>query len=379
MALSRATRLRVALVALCIVAAATGGTFAGPRPAAALNNCGILASYECIYLGISGNGTGSVAFTSYKLNNGVAHTVSLAACQRQGSITSGGCVLGFSYLGTGATSVDVSWHVVVSSDSCYSFKSETCGAAHDDTYTAPIQATVSDNDFAFALNQPEVMHVNLVGTGSGTVTSSPRGINCPSTCSVDFPAGASITLTETPTAGDTFGGWGQLCAGPMGGTTCSWTINSTLNINATFSAPATPPPTPKPTPKPTPTAAPTPTPTPTPRPSSGTNPTPRPTGGPTQRPTSTSADATPNAPTSAPATSGPVGSTSEPTAAPEPTTGEVATAGPSLAPLDTPVADAGQSASSPGSSSSLLIFGLVVLLIVFAGGAFVFGKPRAKS
>src|SRR5512143_4093026 len=268
LATSPVTWLRRALATICIaLVAATAGLFAGPgQPAGAANlNCGILASYECIYLSIGGDGTGTVTFSSYTLA-GVTHVVSLGACQRQGSITSGGCVLGFSYFGISATTVDVNTHVTVDPNSCFRFAGGACGAGGDEVQTFLVQPTVTDGDFAFALNAPEAMHVHLIGTGTGTVTSSPRGINCPSTCSVDFPTGASITLTETPAAGDTFGGWGQLCAGPIGGTTCSWTINSTLDINVTFSAPATPPPTPKPTPTPARTPLSTSHPTTTPKP-----------------------------------------------------------------------------------------------------------------
>ncbi len=43
--------------------------------------------------------------------------------------------------------------------------------------------------------------VNKTGTGSGTVTSSPSGINCGSTCSAQFAQGTAVTLTANPTAG----------------------------------------------------------------------------------------------------------------------------------------------------------------------------------
>ena len=35
------------------------------------------------------------------------------------------------------------------------------------------------------------------GTGGGTVTSAPAGIDCGSTCSATFPAGTMVTLTAT--------------------------------------------------------------------------------------------------------------------------------------------------------------------------------------
>ncbi len=46
------------------------------------------------------------------------------------------------------------------------------------------------------------------GLGTGSVTSSPAGINCGSSCSHDFPPGTGpITLSAVPDAGSTFGGW----------------------------------------------------------------------------------------------------------------------------------------------------------------------------
>ena len=366
--------LRRALAMLCIaILAATAGTFAGPSQSAAVNlNCGVVVDYECIYLSISGDGTGSVTFTSYKLGANT-YPVSLATCQRQGSITSGGCLLGFSYFGisTSITTVDVAMHVTVDSNSCFSYQGGGCGAAYDVTKTMPLQAPTSvvDSDFVFKLKQPEVMHVHLVGTGSGRVTSSPRGINCPSTCSVDFPAGATITLTETPTTGDTFGGWGQACIGTIGGTSCSWTINSTLDINVTFSAPATPPPTSPPTPTPTHAATPRPTTRPTATPKPGSTP------GPT-KPRASAPAATAAAPTSAPATSAEPGASGGPSAE---ASLEASTSSPddqSLPPIATPNVANGEPASTSGSGDLPIVPILAVLLGVLVAGAFLAQRRR---
>ncbi len=72
--------------------------------------------------------------------------------------------------------------------------------------------------------------VSLAGTGSGTVTSSPTGITCPSTCSASFGGGASVTLTATPNSGSTFGGWSGACLG----SSCSVTMNAAESVTATF-------------------------------------------------------------------------------------------------------------------------------------------------
>src|SRR6185437_6984377 len=41
--------------------------------------------------------------------------------------------------------------------------------------------------------------VNVDGAGSGTITSSPAGINCPGTCSANFTGNPQVTLTDTCT------------------------------------------------------------------------------------------------------------------------------------------------------------------------------------
>ena len=77
--------------------------------------------------------------------------------------------------------------------------------------------------------------VNLAGAGSGTVTSSPAGINCPGTCTGSFPGVASVTLTATPaSSGFGFGGWTGNCTTVSGGN-CTVTISGS-NVTATFTA-----------------------------------------------------------------------------------------------------------------------------------------------
>ena len=68
-------------------------------------------------------------------------------------------------------------------------------------------------------------------TGSGTVTSSPAGINCPSTCSAGFVQGTQVTLTATPADGWGFSGWGGACSG-VGN--CVVTMSAAQSVTATF-------------------------------------------------------------------------------------------------------------------------------------------------
>jgi len=54
-----------------------------------------------------------------------------------------------------------------------------------------------------------ILQVNFAGTGTGTVTSTPAGIDCstPSSCSASFTAGTTVTLTASGTGGATVIGW----------------------------------------------------------------------------------------------------------------------------------------------------------------------------
>jgi hypothetical protein len=45
------------------------------------------------------------------------------------------------------------------------------------------------------------------GSGSGSVTSSPAGIDCGSACSAQFDDGTQVTLTAAADSGSTFTGW----------------------------------------------------------------------------------------------------------------------------------------------------------------------------
>jgi murein peptide amidase A len=76
------------------------------------------------------------------------------------------------------------------------------------------------------------LSVTSAGSGSGTVTSSPAGIDCGLTCSFDFAAGTLVTLTATVVSGSTFAGWSG--AGCSGTGTCQVTMSASESVTAAF-------------------------------------------------------------------------------------------------------------------------------------------------
>jgi hypothetical protein len=105
----------------------------------------------------------------------------------------------------------------------------------------PILASGSDSvsaNFPLQLNvgRPAV-NVARAGTGTGTVTSSPAGINCGTACHFAFPYGTSVTLTATPAAGSALASWfGGGCSGNAA--TCTLAVTAAPTITVTFNSTA---------------------------------------------------------------------------------------------------------------------------------------------
>lgn len=84
-------------------------------------------------------------------------------------------------------------------------------------------------------SSPSTFNLKVSVSGDGTVTSSPAGIDCGATCSHAFPQDATVTLTATPAAGSTFGGWSGNCTSG-GSATCQLAMNGDETAQATFVA-----------------------------------------------------------------------------------------------------------------------------------------------
>jgi uncharacterized repeat protein (TIGR02543 family) len=89
-------------------------------------------------------------------------------------------------------------------------------------WSAPLQFTT-----------PQVMaQLEVFVSGSGSVLSTPDGINCPRrSCSTSYPNQTVVTLTPNPRNGWTFSGWSGSCTGTA---TCSLTLTGNRTVQAHF-------------------------------------------------------------------------------------------------------------------------------------------------
>jgi hypothetical protein len=102
--------------------------------------------------------------------------------------------------------------------------------------TGPCVVTMSSAVTVTATFMPlRRLDVVKTGAGTGTVATSPSGINCGTACSsasADYTDGATVTLTATPNAGNAFTGWsGGGCSGTE---PCVVTMNAVKSVTAMF-------------------------------------------------------------------------------------------------------------------------------------------------
>jgi hypothetical protein len=113
---------------------------------------------------------------------------------------------------------------------------ESVTASLDDGSFTPVSTIAQLVVNAGNVLSSHALTVTKTGSGAGTVTSSPAGINCGSTCTFNYAYGTSVTLTATPASGSTASLSGPGCSGA---TTCTVSVNSATAITATFIANST--------------------------------------------------------------------------------------------------------------------------------------------
>jgi PKD repeat protein len=115
--------------------------------------------------------------------------------------------------------------------------------------TFTVRLTVTDSDGSpdtltmtdyITVTPPEYdLTITKTGAGSGTVESSPAGIDCGAECTEIYVEGTAVTLSAVPDAGSYFSGWSDPeCSGTGD---CMVTMNADTGITATFDACVNPP------------------------------------------------------------------------------------------------------------------------------------------
>lgn len=104
-----------------------------------------------------------------------------------------------------------------------------------DTVKNKLYAANSDTDDieVFDIPVPPTLSVYKGGTGQGSVSSSPAGINCGATCSAEYPEDTVVTLTAAPNSGQVLAGWLGGCK-PVSATECEVTVTAETEVTAVF-------------------------------------------------------------------------------------------------------------------------------------------------
>jgi uncharacterized repeat protein (TIGR01451 family) len=98
----------------------------------------------------------------------------------------------------------------------------------------------TSNNSASVTNQIGTLDtLTITKNGSGTVTSSPSGINCGATCSTSFADGAQVVLGAAPASGSVFVSWGGACASAGSAPQCTLTMAPSTAVTANFAVACT--------------------------------------------------------------------------------------------------------------------------------------------
>ena len=175
----------------------------------------------------SAGGPGSASVNQYLLSVGTAGSGSGAVTSSPAGIectaSSGDCAEGF------PQDTVVTLTATPGDDSAFAGWGGACSGTGACVVTMDqarsVTATFNTLPSSFPLS------VSKSGTGSGTVTSSPVGINCGTDCLQAFVPGTEVTLTATPSDSSSFAGWGGACSGTG---PCTVTMSQARTVSAAF-------------------------------------------------------------------------------------------------------------------------------------------------
>ncbi len=117
-------------------------------------------------------------------------------------------------------------------DGVYYEISMNVGTTYYYVVTSSDSISYNGTPYTLTIISPRDLTVEKIGSGSGTVTSSPTGINCGTDCTESFSYETFVTLTATASPDSYFYGWtGTQCSGTE---PCTITMNQSATVEATF-------------------------------------------------------------------------------------------------------------------------------------------------
>ncbi len=154
-------------------------------------------------------------------------------CEDQGAVSFGPCASSY---GEGRT---VKLKATPGAGSSFGGWSEFSGSG---TVTTPCVGAVTECEVkfdaevsgkaTFVANPKVPLTVDKLGSGSGTISSVPGGIECGATCEADYEGGAIVTLEASAASGSTFVEWAGCDS--VSDTVCRVTVEAAKTVDAVF-------------------------------------------------------------------------------------------------------------------------------------------------
>ncbi|HXT50593.1 MAG TPA: beta-propeller fold lactonase family protein, partial [Thermoanaerobaculia bacterium] len=209
----------------------TGSDFTGWDTVTA-NDCSSFGAADCS-LNMSAPRTGIAVFTlqTFLLTVNSTNGTVTSLAPHAGDINCGAtCTHTYDY----GTTVEL----LATPDLNYTFNGWTGGGCESaGTGHCLVTMTAATTVTATYVLNARSLHVDLAGSGGGTVTSSPAGINCGTISGVDcdeaYVQNTVVDLSETPDAGSLFTSWGG-CDSIQPGNVCRVTMSVNKTVTATF-------------------------------------------------------------------------------------------------------------------------------------------------
>ena len=171
-------------------------------------------AFHLLAVNLSGDGSGAVTSTSAGIDCSVGADADCSQRYREGT--------------------EVTLTAAPASGSTFAgWSGDDCGGNSQTASVTLAAGRSCTATFDVAQQQTATLNVTVTGAGSGTVTSSPSGISCPSGCNASYDTGTEVTLTAAPASGSTFAGWsGDDCGGNS--QTASVTMDAARGCTAKF-------------------------------------------------------------------------------------------------------------------------------------------------